>query len=204
MDWSVFVASHMPDSWADYLGSSRSNWIGHGSNIAAGYADSLSFGLTSYARRGLGWDNVNYNSDYYFGGQVAGTVHSIAMMGAGGGRNMVRQGSFRRGFYDNRTWDSVRRTWSGSPPILEARRQALHHVIIPQRWTWVPQGIRNAGFNYMPMNAWRNSVLLNRYPWLLRPYEQAYRLGYLTQFSSLVNPFFGRYPGSYYSGGGNR
>jgi RHS repeat-associated protein len=86
LDWSDWVVSRMPDSWVNYLGSSRSNWIGHASNISAGYADALSFGLTSYARRGLGWDNVDYNSWYYTGGQIGGSIHSFALGYGAAGR----------------------------------------------------------------------------------------------------------------------
>jgi RHS repeat-associated protein len=86
MDWSDWVVSRMPDSWVDYLGSSRSNWIGNTSNYFAGHADALTFGLTSYARRGLGWDNVNYNSDYYLGGQIGGSIHSFALGYGAAGR----------------------------------------------------------------------------------------------------------------------
>jgi hypothetical protein len=45
----------------------------------------LSVGLTSYIRQGLGYDMVNYSSDAYFGGQVVGVGHSILIgYGAGG------------------------------------------------------------------------------------------------------------------------
>jgi hypothetical protein len=86
LDWADWVVRQMPNSWVDYLGSSRSNWIGHMSNYFAGHADALSFGLTSYARRGLGWDNVNYDSDYYLAGEVVGTAHSFALGYGAAGR----------------------------------------------------------------------------------------------------------------------
>ena len=88
--------------------------------------------------------------------------------------------------------------WSRSQGGLANRGLALYHAIFPQRWTWIPQGLRNAGFNYMPMSPWLNSVLLNKFPRLGRPFEWVWRAGYITQFNPLVNPFLGRYSGSYY------
>jgi hypothetical protein len=43
-------------------------------------ADTLTFGITSYIRRGLGYDDVvDYHSGAYFVGQVVGTVHGFAL-----------------------------------------------------------------------------------------------------------------------------
>jgi hypothetical protein len=39
--------------------------------------------------------------------------------------------------------------------------QSLHHWLFPQRWDFIPQGIRNAGFNYLPVSTGLNSALNN-------------------------------------------
>src|SRR5579875_3028511 len=210
-DWSDWVVSHLPQSWVNYLGSHDSDLIGNTSNFFAGWGDTLSFGVTSYVRQWGGWDAVNYNSGAYFYGQLTGTGHGLSMMGINGGTNIARQMGGARGglwtgvgryFRDGRNWNTVRRMWSGHPPILRTRGWDLHHVIFPQRWAvgrggWIPDRFVNAGFNYMPMGAWRNRVWMN---WgaPVRPLEWAYRMGYVSQFNPLVNPWFGRYPGSYY------
>jgi RHS repeat-associated protein len=194
-------------SWDSVLGHHRTGWFAQGSNFFAGWGDTLSFGLTSYARQGLGYDDVvDYDSGAYFGGQVVGTVHGIAMMGANGYANVGAQwratGSFWRGmgryFYDSRSWSTVSRDWTRWWGASRRVGPHLHHAIFPQRWTWIPQGLRNAGFNYMPMSRWLNSGVLNMFPRLGRPFEWVWRFGYITQFNPLVNPFLGRYPGSYY------
>ena len=162
------------------LGNSTTGWATQTSNASAGYADTLSMGTTCLIRSGLNYDDaVRYDSDAYTVGQVGGTVHGMLMMGSNVGTNVARQmGGARGGLvtgikrfcWDNRRWNSVSRTWSGSPPTLRAAGQSLHHVLLPQRLgkltiagrRIVPQGLINAGFNYMPMSAWRNSVLLNK------------------------------------------
>jgi len=199
------VVSHLPQSWVNYLGSHDSDWIGNYSNFFAGWGDTLSFGVTSYIRQWGGWDAVNYNSGAYFYGQVTGTGQGLLMMVAGGGVNAISQTGVkgnlglgvRRLFWDNRRWNTVRNMWSKARGGLEHRELALHHVIIPQRWGW-PQGITNAGWNYMAMSSWRNSVLLTKYPRLGYPFEWAYRIGYMSQFNPIVNLLCGRYPGCYY------
>ncbi len=55
----------------------------------------------------------------------------------------------RRFFYDARTFDKIRRVyWSSHGP---AAGRSLHHWLIPQRWSFIPQGIRNAGFNLLEL-----------------------------------------------------
>jgi hypothetical protein len=191
------------------LGHHRTGWFAQTSNLTAGFSDTLSFGLTSYARQGLGYDDVvNYGSGAYFWGQVFGTAYGLAMMGVNGWRNVYyqmghgRNASIWRGlgryFYDSRSWDSGSRDWTRGWGASRRLGPHLHHAIFPKRWTWIPQGLRNAGFNYMPMTPWLNSVLLNRFRSLGYPFEWMWRFGYITQFNPLVNPFLGRYPGSYY------
>ena len=188
--WSQFVIS-----WDYPLGDMQTGWFAQTSNFFAGWGDTLSFGLTSGFRSLLGYNSaVDFESNAYFGGQIVGTFHGFAMMGANASANMLRQGSVLRYFWDPRTWRSVVRTWSGSPASLKVNALSLHHVLIPQRWGLIPQGIRNAGFNYMAMSAWRNSVTLNRLA-PFRPIEWAYRFGYLTQLNPFINPLIGQFPG---------
>jgi hypothetical protein len=188
--WSQFVIS-----WDYALGDMQTGWFAQTSNFFAGWGDTLSFGLTSGFRSLLGYNSaVDFESNAYLGGQIVGTFHGFAMMGVNASANMLRQGSVLRYFWDPRTWRSVVRTWSGSPASLKVNALSLHHVLIPQRWVLIPQGIRNAGFNYMAMSAWRNSVTLNRLS-PFRPIEWAYRFGYLTQLNPFINPFIGQFPG---------
>jgi len=142
------------------------------SDWASGFGDTLSFGLTGVVRRGLGIDDVvDRCSSAFSRGELLGVAHSLAFGAGHLGRNALRQATRRRSgvgrpIYDNRTWDSVRRTWSGSPPILRDRGQNLHHWLIPQRRKSIPQGIRNAGFNYFPLsarfNSWMNGSTIGR------------------------------------------
>jgi RHS repeat-associated protein len=73
--WVQFV-----NAWDNVLGHHRIGWFAQGSNFFAGWGDTLSFGLTSYARQGLGYDDVvDYDSGAYFGGQVVGTGYSFVI-----------------------------------------------------------------------------------------------------------------------------
>jgi hypothetical protein len=55
-------------------------------------------------------------------------------------------GSF---FYDDRSFRTISREyWDANGP---ADGSSLHHWLFPQSADWVPQGIRNAGFNLMEL-----------------------------------------------------
>ncbi|MFQ3649983.1 MAG: RHS repeat-associated core domain-containing protein [Gemmataceae bacterium] len=87
LDWAETVASWIGvdnvRSWDNYLGDYRTGWFAKASNFSAGYADTLSFGLTSYARGWMGYDNVvDHRSGWYHGGEAFGLLHSIAIGGA--------------------------------------------------------------------------------------------------------------------------
>jgi RHS repeat-associated protein len=61
----------------------------------------------------------------------------------------LKSGALQRFFWDNRAFDIIRRQyWQQYGP---ASGRSLHHWLVPQRWTWLPQGIRNAGFNLLEM-----------------------------------------------------
>jgi len=52
-------------------------------------------------------------------------------------------------FYDNRAFRAISREyWKANGP---ANGSSLHHWLFPQSATWVPQGIRNAGFNLLEL-----------------------------------------------------
>ena len=54
-----------------------------------------------------------------------------------------------RFFWDSRAFDVIRKEyWLRNGP---AAGRSLHHWLIPQRWTAIPEGIRNAGFNLLEM-----------------------------------------------------
>lgn len=54
-----------------------------------------------------------------------------------------------RFFYDSRSFDAISDEWWAVRGPADGR--ALHHWLIPQRTTWVPAGIRNAGFNLVEL-----------------------------------------------------
>jgi len=144
------------------------NFMNDATNGISAFGDTLSFGATSWARDKLGLsDVVDKCSGAYGGGELAGNLFGLGFGAAHIGRNLLAQGGrLGRMAYDPRTWGSVRRTWSRAAGGLAPKGQSLHHWLIPQRWTWVPQGIRNAGFNYLPLtakfNSWMNSSTLAR------------------------------------------
>jgi RHS repeat-associated protein len=84
---------------------------------------------------------------------------------------MANATKFARFFYDNRAFSSVsRKYWSANGP---AAGRSLHHWLIPQKAKWVPQGIRNAGFNLMELPSIINTPFgglnqwmgMSRSPW---------------------------------------
>ena len=80
-------------------------------------------------------------------GAVAGA--SLYLLWAGA--SSATSGALQRFFYDPRTFPTIsRQYWQQFGP---AAGRSLHHWLIPQKWTWIPQGIRNAGFNLLDMPA---------------------------------------------------
>jgi hypothetical protein len=77
-----------------------------------------------------------------------------------------RGGAFRRFFYDARDFKQAisREYWETRRP---ANGRSLHHWLFPQRATWIPEGIRNAGFNLLELPAYRGvfhrSLALNQW-----------------------------------------
>ncbi|WP_425482491.1 RHS repeat domain-containing protein [Ereboglobus luteus] len=55
----------------------------------------------------------------------------------------------KRFFWDTRTFQAISKAyWKTNGPAMG---KSLHHWLIPQRWTFVPQGLRNAGFNLLEL-----------------------------------------------------
>lgn len=64
----------------------------------------------------------------------------------------------RRFFWDPRQFNTISREyWGRFRGLGGAAGGSLHHWLIPQRWGWVPQGIRNAGFNLLVLNGRLNT-----------------------------------------------
>lgn len=64
-------------------------------------------------------------------------------------------GALSRVFFDPRKFSQISRAyWSENGPAMG---RSLHHWLIPQRAAWVPQGIRNAGFNLVELPALRGA-----------------------------------------------
>ncbi len=60
---------------------------------------------------------------------------------------VLKSGALKRFFYDSRAFSTISyRYWQKFGPAMG---RSLHHWLIPQRWTWISQGIRNAGFNLL-------------------------------------------------------
>ncbi|MDD4892024.1 MAG: hypothetical protein PHU85_19050 [Phycisphaerae bacterium] len=71
------------------------------------------------------------------------------LQGRNGGPGIITR--VRRFFYDNRTFPTVSRSyWRIHGP---ANGASLHHWLFPQSVDWIPQGIRNAGFNLLRLPA---------------------------------------------------
>jgi len=78
-------------------------------------------------------------------GAVAGAGIYLAFTGFAA----IQTGALQRFFLDPRTFTTIsRQYWQEFGPAVG---RSLHHWLIPQRWTWVPQAIRNAGFNLLEM-----------------------------------------------------
>ena len=141
-------------------------WSPEGSaDVAAGFGDTLTFGLTDKLRDWMGINGgINKCSSAYRFGELGGVGLSLAFGGAHLGRNALYQTGKRGGldlgmrrlFSDPRVWSTVRDMWSkaagGGIRALAARGQSLHHWLIPQRWFKY-----NAGLNYLPLTASFNS-----------------------------------------------
>lgn len=77
---------------------------------------------------------------------IATGLRISAQVGVRAGRALTKA---RRFFWDNRKFDAVRKAyWKANGP---ANGRSLHHWLIPQRMSRIPQGLRNAGFNLLEL-----------------------------------------------------
>jgi RHS repeat-associated protein len=74
----------------------------------------------------------------------------------------ITSGALQRFFWNPRTFKTIsQQYWRQFGP---ANGGSLHHWLIPQRWSWIPQGIRNAGFNLLRLpNISMGSLGLNQW-----------------------------------------
>jgi hypothetical protein len=176
------------------------DWLDNAANFSAGMADNLTFGLTGKFRKMAGYDCVVDRSGtaYSIGGWT-GTGVGLALGGAHAGKNIVaqmgRQGSLltrvgrgvSRFAWDNRSWGSVRSTWSRAMGGLRSSGSQLHHWLEPQRGLWL-RGFKNAGFNYVAIsdgfNMWMNGTTGTRIF-----VEYLFKAGMLTELSPLYRLF---------------
>ncbi len=157
---------------------SYDDFLHDASQFSAGAGDALSFGITTAVNRATGADSVvNHCSGLFSAGKWTGTAIGVAFGAAQLGRTAAYQAGeaglgqgLRRLAFDNRSWGAVRGTWSRAAgegePWLKQAGQSLHHWLIPQAEKAIPQGIRNAGFNYIPisegLNSWMNGSTVAR------------------------------------------
>ncbi len=81
---------------------------------------------------------------------------ALSGVGAIGRFGRTGASSFGRFFYDSRSFAQIgREYWATNGP---AAGRSLHHWLIPQRTTWLPEGFRNAGFNLLELPALRGTL----------------------------------------------
>jgi len=66
---------------------------------------------------------------------------------------------FRRFLYDPRSWSTISREYWAARGGAMGR--SLHHWLFPRRWTWIPEGFRNAGFNRLVLPGLRGVFYRN-------------------------------------------
>jgi len=122
VNWHAYVANN-PVTRTDPYGL---DWLDDASNLSAGFADTITFGLTGLARQALGTDVVvNRNSGMYAGGSWAGVGWSVAMGGAMGAKAAGAKGA---GTEFSHLWPTrrggPRSIWNGN--YVSKARHALH------------------------------------------------------------------------------
>jgi RHS repeat-associated protein len=97
--------------------------------------------------------------------------------------------SFARFFIDKRLYESIRDAyWAARGG---ANGWNLHHWLFPRKWKWVPESVRNAGFNLVALPGWLNQ-------WMGREYAIR-SFGYWTT-GAVTNVFRIAIPGSLIGG----
>ena len=109
--------------WSDFI-----PYLDETADVTAAFGDTISFGVTSDARRWFGTDVVDICSTMYRIGEWAGLAHGILM----GGGGILKGGaqSLKTLLYDGRKFRSISRAFWRSQGGAAGR--ALHHWLIPQ------------------------------------------------------------------------
>ena len=82
-------------------------------------------------------------------GQIMSRYTNAVWRGLQKAKSAVRLAKIRRFFWDNRTFNAIRKQyWKLYGP---ANKASLHHWLFPKSAKWIPQGLRNAGFNLLNM-----------------------------------------------------
>ncbi len=85
MDWADGLVRQMPDSWVEAIVARPGDLFSQVSDGCAAWGDTLSFGITSHIRQGLGYDTVDYDSTGYFVGRWVGVGHGFLLGYKAGG-----------------------------------------------------------------------------------------------------------------------
>jgi hypothetical protein len=102
------------------------------SNAAAGFGDTISFGLTSYIRGQWGVGGVDNCSSAYGFGQLAGVAYDVALGGAGG--LAASEANAGRAGYEFSHW--IPNRFGGPRSLLNGNyvSQRLHYLTDPKRF----------------------------------------------------------------------
>ncbi|WP_444956866.1 RHS repeat-associated core domain-containing protein [Microbulbifer sp. ZKSA002] len=135
-------------AWGDPLPQS---WV----DGAAGFGDTLSFGITDNIRDLMGTNGaVNKCSGAYAGGQLAGVGFSLAFGGAHFGRHAMNVGA-KKFVSDPRKYPTVQKQWSKSVGGYKGKYE-LHHWFTPQS-----KNGTSAGWNLVPVTPSFNRRMSN-------------------------------------------
>ncbi len=106
--------------------------------------------------------NVDPNGETSFSDVMSSLRVIASTIGRFTAQALGRNGPIWRFFWNNRAFSSVSRAyWRRYGP---AAGRSLHHWLFPQRATWIPQALRNAGFNLLEMpKILPGSLSLNTY-----------------------------------------
>lgn len=88
-------------------GAAVPDWLANG---AAGWGDTLSFGITRVIRDAADIGSVDYCSDAYAAGEALGVLQSLAFGGMHLGRHTLANGG-KSLFAETRTWKTVSKRW---------------------------------------------------------------------------------------------
>ncbi len=118
-----------------------------------GFYAGASYGLGDTVINDISRGEVSSPLEYVENTTQSGAV-GFGIGGAFGVARSVASPGGSRFFWDNRSFrnEISPEYWTARGP---ANGRSLHHWLFPQRATWVPQGLRNAGFNLVELPAAR-------------------------------------------------